>query len=276
VLAGTRLDRLPRVTTSRDASTAQFVRVEREDDVAVIRLDRPKVNALSIELLDELAAAFGQLSDEPPGAVVIWGGERIFAAGADVSEFLDLERRDTLIRAFARTFDRLVALPRATIAAISGYALGGGCELALACDFRFASANAKLGQPEILLGLIPGAGGTQRLAHLIGPARAKDLIFSGRYVSAEEAFRIGLVDRVVETDDLLRSAVEYGSELASGALLAQSLAKRAIDAAAELPLSEGLAFERELFGRAVRSDDAQSGVRAFLEHGPGHAKFTGT
>jgi enoyl-CoA hydratase/carnithine racemase len=264
------------VTTNSDASAAQFVRVDRVDDVAVLRLDRPKVNALSIELLDELAFAFGQLSDEPPGAVVIWGGERIFAAGADVSEFLDLERRDTLIRAFTRAFDQLVSLPRATIAAVSGYALGGGCELALACDFRFASATAKLGQPEILLGLIPGAGGTQRLAHLIGPARAKDLIFSGRHVDAEEAFRIGLVDRVVEADDLLTSAVEYGRELAAGALLAQSLAKRAIDAAAELPLSEGLALERELFGRAVRSDDAQSGIRTFLEHGPGHAKFTGT
>jgi enoyl-CoA hydratase/carnithine racemase len=276
VPVGTHFGSLRRVTISPGSPTAQFVQLDRDGDVAIIRLDRPKVNALSIEVLDELAVVVGRLSDEPPGAVVIWGGERIFAAGADVSEFLDLERRDALIRAFTLAFDRLVALPRATIAAISGYALGGGCELALACDFRFASATAKLGQPEILLGLIPGAGGTQRLAHLIGPARAKDLVFTGRHVDAEEAFRLGLVDRVVEPDDLLSSAVGYGNELASGALLAQSLAKRAVDAAAELPMSEGLAFERELFARAVRSNDAENGIRAFLEHGPGHAKFTGT
>lgn len=264
------------MTASQEASAASFVSLERAEAVAIIRLERPKVNALSIEVLDELAVVLGQLADEPPGAVVVWGGERIFAAGADVSEFLDPESRDALIRAFTRAFDRLVALPRATIAAISGYALGGGCELALACDFRFASATAKLGQPEILLGLIPGAGGTQRLARLIGPARAKDLIFSGRHVGADEAFRIGLVDRVVEADALLSSAIDYARELASGALLAQSLAKRAIDAASEMTLAEGLEFERELFARAVRSDDAQHGIRSFLEHGPGHAKFTGT
>lgn len=268
-------DRLPVVTADREASAARYVHLDRDDDVAIVRLDRPKVNALSIEVLEELAVVAGQLSDEPPGAVVVWGGDRIFAAGADVSEFLDPQSRDALIRAFTRAFDRLVALPRATIAAVSGYALGGGCELALACDFRFASSTAKLGQPEILLGLIPGAGGTQRLTRLVGPARAKDLIFSGRHVGAEEAFRIGLVDRVVEGDGLLSCAIDYGRELASGALLAQSLAKRAIDAAAEMPLSEGLAFERELFARTVRSEDAENGIRSFLEHGPGHAKFTG-
>ncbi len=262
------------MTTIREASAATFVHLDRQGDVAIIRLDRPKVNALSIEMLDEFAFVVGQLSAEPPGALVIWGGERIFAAGADVSEFLDTESGDTLVRAFTRAFDGIAALPRATIAAIAGYALGGGCELALACDFRFVTTTAKLGQPEVLLGLIPGAGGTQRMARLVGPARAKELILSGRHIGADEAFRIGLVDRIVDDESLLSSAVEFGSELASGALLAQSLAKRAIDAAAEMPLAEGLVFERELFTRAMRSDDAQNGIRSFLEHGPGHARFS--
>jgi enoyl-CoA hydratase/carnithine racemase len=268
----TRFDRLLGVATVEEAPAGTFVHLDSDGDVAIIRLDRPKVNALSKEMLDEFALVVGQLSAEPPGAVVVWGGERIFAAGADVGEFL--ERGDELVGAFSRAFDDLAALPRVTIAAIAGYALGGGCELALACDFRFTTSTAKLGQPEILLGLIPGAGGTQRLARLVGPARAKDLILSGRHVEADEALRIGLVDRVVDDASLLSSAVEFGHELASGALFAQSLAKRAIDAAAEIPLADGLVFERELFLRAMRSDDAQNGIRSFLEHGPGHAKFS--
>lgn len=264
------------MTSAPDESASAFAHLDRDGDVAIIRIDRPKVNALSIELLDELALILSGLAEELPGAVVLWGGERIFAAGADVSEFLDPLSGDALIRAFTRAFDGLSALPRATIAAIGGYALGGGCELALACDFRFAATTAKIGQPEILLGLIPGAGGTQRLTRLVGPARAKDLVFSGRYIEAEEALRIGLVDRVVEADELLSSAVQFAKELSAGALLAQSLAKRAIDASAELPLSEGLALERELFARAMRSNDAQNGIRSFLEQGPGHAQFSGS
>ena len=252
-----------------------FVHVERNGAVAVVRLDRPKVNALSRELLDELTAAVNDLSADPPGAIVIWGGERMFAAGADVSEFLDESSANALIGAFTRAFDAVAALPRATVAAVAGYALGGGCELALACDFRFAARTAKLGQAEVLLGLIPGAGGTQRLAHLVGPAHAKELIFTGRNVEAEEALRIGLVDRVVEPDRLLDEAVAFASTLASGAVLAQGLAKRAIDLAFELSLKEGLAAERELFLEALRSKDAQHGVRIFLEKGPGQARFSG-
>jgi enoyl-CoA hydratase/carnithine racemase len=253
----------------------RFVHLERQGEVAVIRLDRPKVNALSIELLDELAATVSGFADNLPGAVVIWGGERIFAAGADVTEFLDPVTGEPLIRTFTRAFEVLAGLGRATVAAIAGYALGGGCELALACDFRIATRSAKLGQPEILLGLIPGAGGTQRLARLVGPARTKDLVFTGRQVDAEEALRIGLVDRVVEDDRLLTAAIEFASQLASGAVLAQSLAKRAVDLASELPLEQGLVAERELFLRALQSKDAQAGISAFLEHGPGHAKFRG-
>ncbi|MGA8296259.1 MAG: enoyl-CoA hydratase/isomerase family protein, partial [Acidimicrobiales bacterium] len=139
------------MTASSDASGGTFVQLDRDGEIAIIRLDRPKVNALSIEVLDQLAEIVGRLADEPPGGVVVWGGDRIFAAGADVGEFLDPDSGDALIRAFTRAFDGLAALPRATVAAISGYALGGGCELALACDFRFATTTAKLGQPEILL-----------------------------------------------------------------------------------------------------------------------------
>src|SRR5256885_3238797 len=182
----------------------QFVSVDRRDDgVAVIRLDRPKMNALSGELLRQLAQAAAQLTADPPGAVVVWGGERIFAAGADITEFGGAHEAAEIAGLFRAAFDGTAAIPRATIAAITGYALGGGCELALACDFRVLSESAKLGQPEILLGIIPGAGGTQRLARLIGPARAKDLIFSGRQVAAEEALSIGLVNRVAPADSVL-------------------------------------------------------------------------
>jgi len=263
------------VSTEPATESPQFVRVERDGPVAVVRLDRPKVNALSRELLDELADAFGTLSADLPGAVVIWGGDRMFAAGADITEFLDEKAADLLTGSFSRAFDAVAALPRATIAAIAGYALGGGCELALACDFRIATTTAKLGQAEVLLGLIPGAGGTQRLTHLIGPARAKDLIFTGRNVEADEALRIGLVDRVVEPDRLLDEAVSFASKLASGAVLAQGLAKRAVEQSFEVPLKQGLITERELFFEALRSNDAQNGIRTFLEKGPGQARFSG-
>src|SRR3954451_3054725 len=174
-----------------------LVHVERRDDgVAVVRLDNPKVNALSMAMLSQLATVADGLRDDPPGAVVITGGERIFAAGAEISEFRSSEEPDQVIsraeaehlgQHFLRALNAVADIPRATIASISGYALGGGCELALACDFRIASDRARLGQPEILLGIIPGGGATQRLSRLLGPARAKDLIFTGRQVTAGEA-----------------------------------------------------------------------------------------
>jgi enoyl-CoA hydratase len=254
-----------------------FVTVDRRSDgVAVLRLDRPKMNALSAELLRQLHAAVDDLAADLPGAVVVWGGERIFAAGADIAEFGGPEEAKVVGAAFHNTLDALAALPRATIAAISGYALGGGCELALACDLRVASSSARLGQPEILLGIIPGGGGTQRLARLIGPSRAKDLIFAGRQVEAEEALRIGLVDRVVEPEALFTSAVELAASLAAGAVAAQALAKRAIDSGLDGPLQSGLQLERALFVEVFRTNDAVIGVRSFLEHGPGKAAFTGT
>jgi enoyl-CoA hydratase/carnithine racemase len=256
----------------------------REDGVAVLRLDNPKVNALSMELLRQLETAAIALRDEPPGAVVVTGGDRLFAAGAEIAEFrsatdpeqvITPEEAAVLGSHFLQALNAVSEIPRATIAAVSGFALGGGCELALACDFRIASEKAKLGQPEILLGIIPGGGGTQRLARLVGPARAKDLVFTGRQVGAEEALRIGLVDEVVPHDDLLDHALAKAAALAAGAVAAQALAKRAIDRGLDITLNGGLDLEQQLFAEVFATEDARIGVQSFLEHGPGQAKFVG-
>jgi enoyl-CoA hydratase len=262
-----------------------LVTVERRDDgVAVVRLDNPKVNALSKELLRQLESAAESLRNEPPGAVVITGGDRIFAAGAEISEFQSADDQDQVVtraeaeligQHFLRALNAVADIPRATIAAISGFALGGGCELALACDFRIASEKAKLGQPEILLGIIPGGGGTQRLARLIGPARAKELIFTGRQVRADEALAIGLVDEVVPADQVLDRALDKASALAGGAVVAQGLAKRAIDRGLDITLNGGLDLEQQLFAEVFGTEDARIGVQSFLEHGPGNATFVG-
>jgi enoyl-CoA hydratase/carnithine racemase len=254
----------------------RFVTVDRRHDgVAVVRLDRPKLNALSTDLLRQLEVAADNLTTDPPGAVVLWGGERIFAAGADIAEFGGPSEAAHIGATFLDALDAVAGIPRATIAAISGYALGGGCELALACDLRIAADNAKLGQPEVLLGIIPGGGGTQRLARLIGPSRAKDVIFSGRQVPAGEALAMGLVDRVVAAGDLFVAALGWAAELAAGAVLAQGMAKRAIDDGLEDQLAAGLALEQELFAQVFTTEDARVGVASFLEHGPGKATFTG-
>ena len=251
-----------------------LVQLERRaDGVAVVRLDNPKVNALSTELLRELEAAAQMLTDDPPGAVVFTGGDKLFAAGADISEFGGPDEAKVVGGQFLRSLNAVADIPRATIAAISGFALGGGCELALACDFRIAADRAKLGQPEILLGIIPGGGGTQRLARLVGPARAKDMIFTGRQVGAEEALRIGLVDEVVPHAELHERALAKAAELASGAVLAQAMAKRAIDRGLDITLNGGLDLEQQLFAEVFTTEDAKTGVESFLESGPGHAKF---
>lgn len=255
---------------------AEFVSVERRDDgVALVRLDRPKMNALSQALLAELASAASALTADPPGAVVVWGGERIFAAGAEITEFGGSEEAAAIAEGFRSALDGLAAIPRAVIAAVTGYALGGGCELALACDFRVAADNAKFGQPEVLLGIMPGGGGTQRLARLVGPARAKDLIMSGRQVGAEEALRIGLADRVVPAGEVLDAALAWAGEFARGAVVAQGMAKRAVDEGLSGPLSEGLSLEQTLFAEVFTTEDAGTGVRSFLESGPGKATFSG-
>jgi enoyl-CoA hydratase len=247
----------------------------RADGVAVLRLDNPKVNALSAALLRQLEAAARSLTDDPPGAVVVTGGDRLFAAGADITEFGGPEDAREVGGAFLRAFDAVADIPRCVIAAISGFALGGGCELALACDLRIASDKAKFGQPEILLGIIPGGGGTQRLARLVGPARAKEMILTGRQVRADEALRIGLVDEVVAPDELHDRAFALAAELAAGPVVAQGLAKRAIDRGLQGSLRAGLDLEQELFAEVFATDDARIGVAAFLEHGPGNATFTG-
>ncbi|MGH9303352.1 MAG: enoyl-CoA hydratase/isomerase family protein, partial [Acidimicrobiales bacterium] len=216
-----------------------------------------------------------ELATDPPGAVVIWGGERCFSAGADVSEFEGPERAAEVASVFHRSLGALAALGRATIAVITGFALGGGLELALACDFRLAADNARLGQPEVLLGVIPGGGGTQRLARLVGPSVAKELIFTGRQVHADEALALGLVNKVAPPESVFEAGMELARALARGAVAAQALAKRAIDAGLQGGLDEGLALERELFSEVFATADAAEGVSSFLEHGPGKALFLG-
>ena len=254
----------------------ELLSLERRDDgVAVLTLRNGKVNALSAALLDELHGAVDELAAELPGAVVITGGERIFAAGADINEFGGQEQARPITDRFHATNDAIAALDRFVIAAVSGYALGGGCELALACDYRVAGERAVFGQPEILLGVVPGGGGTQRLARLVGPSRAKELCLTGRQVDAQEALRIGLADEVVPHDDLHERAFALAAEVAGGALVAQALTKQAIDDGLSVALADGLAIERTNFEEVFHSADSRIGVASFLEHGPGKADFTG-
>jgi enoyl-CoA hydratase/carnithine racemase len=251
-----------------------FIVTERRDDgVELVTLQRPPMNALSAELLAELAGIAQRLAKDPDlKAVVVTGSDRVFAAGADISQ---LQGDSGLLPNFRRAFDTLAAVPRPVIAAIAGYALGGGLELALACDLRVASETARLGVPEIDLGLFPAAGGTQRLPRLIGPARTKELTWSGRHVRPDEALAIGLVDKVVPTGTHLDAALEWAGRLAQGAVVAMGLSKRAIDGGLDGPLAEGLDLEGELGAEALRTEDAATGIKSFFEHGPGKATFVG-
>jgi len=252
-----------------------FVTVERRPDgVALVRLDRPKANALSGAVLGQIFATATELCDDPPGAVVLWGGRRIFAAGADIVE-LDGTGAGAVGANFTSALGALASVPRATIAAINGYALGGGLELALACDFRVCAEDAKLGLPEVQLGVLPGGGGTQRLPRLIGSSRAKDLIMTGRHVPAGEAEAIGLVNRVVAPDDVLASALAWAAEFARGPLVAHGLAKWAVDRGLDGTLADGLATEQEAFTEVARTEDASRGMASFAAHGPGKATFLG-
>ena len=257
-------------------SDLPLVSVERGDDgVATLRLQRPKVNAMSRALLEQLRAAADDLIADPPGAVVVTGGDRVFAAGAEISEFGRPAEAREIGALFRDALGAVAAIPRFTVAAITGVALGGGCELALACDWRICADSARLGQPEILLGIIPGGGGTQRLPRLIGAARAKEIILTGRQVKAEEALRIGLVDEVVPAAEVHERAHAKAVALATGAVVAQGLAKRAIDEGVETTLAWGLDREIDLFEQVFSTEDSQIGVRSFLESGPGKARFTG-
>jgi enoyl-CoA hydratase/carnithine racemase len=254
-----------------------FVTVERRPDgVALVRLDRPKMNALSGAVLGQLYEAACSLHEDPPGSVVLWGGRRIFAAGADIVELDGAGAGARSVGAnLTSAQGELASVPRVTIAAINGYALGGGLELALACDLRVCAEDSKVGLPEVLLGVIPGGGGTQRLPRLIGSSRAKELIFSGRQVKAPEALQIGLVNRVVPADDVLEAALAWAAEFARGPLAAHGLAKSAVDRGLEGTLEAGLTVEQEAFGAVAHTEDAGRGIASFIEHGPGRATFLG-
>ena len=256
---------------------AEFVTLETTDGIGTIRLNRPKVNALNDQVTSELAAAARAAAADEVRAVVIYGGEKVFAGGADIKDMAEAGYAEMTARAarLHEAMNLLAGLGKPVVAAITGYALGGGLEVALAADFRVAGETARLGQPEILLGVIPGAGGTQRLPRLIGPARAKDLVFSGRMVSAAEALSIGLVDQVVPDADVYSAAVDMVKRYAAGPALALRAAKQAIDAGLGVDLATGLELERVQFAALFGTEDQRAGMRSFLENGPGKATFTG-
>jgi enoyl-CoA hydratase len=256
----------------------QFVTLQVEDGVGTIRLDRPPMNALNIVVQEEIRAAAleaGERSDVR--AVVVYGGPDVFAAGADIKEMVDMTYSDMSARAGALTsaFDAVARIPKPVVAAVTGYALGGGCELALTADFRVCGAGAKLGQPEILLGIIPGAGGTQRLGRLVGPAKAKDIVFTGRFVDAAEAASIGLADRVVPDPEVYDAAVEMARRYAAGPAQALRAAKAAIDGGLDTDLASGLRLESYLFAGLFATEDRAIGMRSFVDNGPGKAEFVG-
>ena len=256
----------------------EFVRVEVAGQIATIRLDRPKMNALNAQVQAEIAAAARQVSaDDAIRAVILYGGERVFAAGADIKEMAPLGYADMAERAAAlqAAFNEVADIPKPVVAAVTGYALGGGLELALCADFRVLGETAKVGQPEILLGVIPGAGGTQRLPRLIGPARAKDLIFTGRQVTAAEALATGLADRVVPDADVYQAARDLVAQYASGPALALRAAKQAVNMGLEVDLATALEIERLHFAGLFATADQKAGMRSFMENGPGKAVFEG-
>ncbi|GAA3720083.1 enoyl-CoA hydratase/isomerase family protein [Streptomyces tremellae] len=252
------------------------VTLEVSGGVGTIRLDRPPMNALDTDVQDrirDLAREAGERADVR--AVILYGGDKVFAAGADIKEMRAMDHAAMVVRsrALQESFTAVAKIPKPVVAAVTGYALGGGCELALCADYRIAADNAKLGQPEILLGLIPGAGGTQRLARLIGPSRAKDLIFTGRQVRADEALALGLVDRVVPAGSVYAEAQQWAERLAKGPAIALRAAKEAVDAGLETDLDSGLALERTWFAGLFATEDRERGMRSFVEDGPGKAQF---
>jgi enoyl-CoA hydratase/carnithine racemase len=255
-----------------------FVRVETEAGIATIRLDRPKMNALNGQLQREIGAAAAEVSADPEiRAVILYGGERIFAAGADVKEMSEASPAEImdLAAGIQAAFKAVAHIPKPVVAAITGYALGGGLELALCADFRVLGEGAQVGQPEILLGIIPGAGGTQRLPRLIGVSKAKDLVYSGRFVNATEALAIGLADLVVPDADVYQAAKGLAGRYVAGAPLALRAAKQAIDAGQDVDLDDGLEIERLHFTGLFATDDGKAGLRSFVENGPGKATFSG-
>ena len=256
----------------------EFVRLESVDGIGTIRLDRPPVNALNDQVRDELATvASSAAADAEIRAVILYGGEKVFAAGADVKQMAEANYAAMADRSgrLQAALSLVAAIPKPVVAAITGYALGGGLELALAADFRVAGENARLGQPEILLGIIPGAGGTQRLPRLVGPARAKDIVFTGRMVRAAEALAMGLVDVVAPDESVYQAALDLVKRYVAGPALALRAAKQAIDHGLDVDLATGLEIERVQFAALFATEDQRSGMQSFIENGPGQATFTG-
>jgi enoyl-CoA hydratase/carnithine racemase len=256
----------------------EFVTLEVADGVGTIRLDRPKMNAISFQVQVELRDVAAEATErDDVRAVVVYGGERVFAAGNDVKEMAELSYADMVKRgaSLQSAVTAVARIPKPVVAAINGYALGGGCELALAADVRIAAEDAQLGQPEVLLGIIPGAGGTQRLSRLVGPSRAKELIYTGRFVKADEALRMGLVDRVVPREQVFGEALAWAGQFKDAAALALRAAKEAVDRGLEVDLDTGLEIERAAFAALFATEDRTTGMRSFVEQGPGKATFEG-
>lgn len=264
--------------SAQDRAQGEFVRLEVADFVGTIRLDRPKMNALNKQVQEEIRAAALEATERPDvKAVVVYGGERVFAAGADIKEMADMSYTDMVDRSagLQSAIGAVARIPKPVVAAVTGYALGGGCELALCADVRIAADNATLGQPEILLGIIPGAGGTQRLSRLVGPSKAKDIIFTGRFVKADEALAIGLVDRLVPAEEVYAEARKWAGQFAGAASYAVRAAKESIDRGLEVDLETGLEIERAQFAALFATQDRGIGMKSFVENGPGKAEFRG-
>lgn len=254
----------------------EFISVEHHGAVAVIKLDRPKMNVLNRQMQEEIRKVSESISTNPDVRVaVFYGGEKAFAAGADIKEMVNWDSQEAANQTpgLQDCFTAVANIPKPTIAALTGYALGGGLELALACDLRIAAEDTQLGQPEILLGVIPGAGGTQRLTRLVGVARSKELIFTGRFISAVEAKEIGLVNEVVTPANLFDRVLALATQLADGSATAIAAAKRAIDEGIQQTLAEGLVTEQKLFAGLFGGADQIEGMNSFIENGPGKAKF---
>lgn len=245
----------------------ETLKVEIRNHVGLITLDRPKaLNALSSAVLREISEVLAMLAEDSKiGAVVLAGSEKAFAAGADIKEMKDVTFIDAYLDDFLADWQRIADFRKPLIAAVSGYALGGGCELAMICDIVIAADTAKFGQPEITLGVMPGMGGTQRLTRSVGKAKAMDLCLTGRMMDAEEAERCGLVSRIVSPDDLIDEAMQAAEKIASYSMPVVMMAKEAVNRAFETPLSEGLRFEKRVFHSMFALEDQKEGMTAFSD-----------
>lgn len=245
----------------------ELIRTHSERGVGVVQLNRPQaLNALNREMMAEVIDALEQFdADAQIGCLIVTGNERAFAAGADIKQMAEAQPVDMLNNPFIDYWDRLLRITKPIIAAVSGFALGGGCEFALACDMIVASDSAQFGQPEINLGVIPGAGGTQRLTRAVGKALAMEMVLNDRRLTADEALHYGLVNRVVPAETFLQEATDFAAQIAARAPVAVRMAKEAVNAAFEMPLQAALAHERRLFYMLFSTEDQKEGMQAFIE-----------